>query len=69
MPDASTFCDKLYRWLSRGGGHVNAFTSSAELAATIERSTGLKHRATKTLHTSLSLPESPELAPSASTPG
>lgn len=54
VPDASTFCDRLYRWLSRGGGHVNAFTSSDDLAATIERATGLKHRATRTLHTSLS---------------
>src|SRR6185437_15783196 len=54
VPDASTHCDKLYRWLSRGGGHVNAFTSSKELATKIERATGLQHRATKTLHTSLS---------------
>ena len=27
VPDASTFCDRLYRWLARGGGHVNPFTS------------------------------------------
>lgn len=54
VPDASTFCDKLYRWLSNGGGHVNPFTSSADLAALIERRTGLRHRATRTLHTSLS---------------
>lgn len=54
VPDASTFCDKLYRWLSNGGGHVNPFTSSKDLAAMIERTTGLKHRATRPLHTSLS---------------
>ena len=36
VPDASTFCDRLYRWLSRGGGHVNAFTSAEELAARIQ---------------------------------
>ena len=54
VPDASTFCDKTYRWLARGGGHVNPFTSSSELAARIERATGLKHVATKTLFTSLS---------------
>jgi len=53
VPDASTFCDKLYRWLARGGGHVNAFTSSKDLAAIIEHTTGLKHIATKTLFTSL----------------
>ena len=22
VPDASTFADRLYRWLARGGGHV-----------------------------------------------
>jgi SAM-dependent methyltransferase len=27
VPDASTFCDRLYRWLAKGSGHVNAFTS------------------------------------------
>ncbi len=41
VPDASTFCDRFYRWLTRGGGHVNAFTSAEELAATVERATGL----------------------------
>jgi SAM-dependent methyltransferase len=54
VPDASTFCDRLYRWLARGGGHVNPFTSAAELAAQIERATGLPHVATRTLFTSLS---------------
>ncbi len=29
VPDASTFTDALYRWLSRGGGHVNAFQDAA----------------------------------------
>ena len=37
VPDASTFGDRLYRWLTWGGGHVNAFTSARELAATIEQ--------------------------------
>lgn len=54
VPDASTFCDRLYRWLARGGGHVNPFTSARELAATIERSTHLPHAGTRTLFTSLS---------------
>jgi SAM-dependent methyltransferase len=54
VPDASTFCDKIYRWLAKGGGHVNAFTSSEDLAIIVERATGLKHVATKTLFTSLS---------------
>ncbi|HEX5228167.1 MAG TPA: methyltransferase domain-containing protein [Bryobacteraceae bacterium] len=54
VPDASTFCDRLYRWLARGGGHVNAFTSPEELAAKIERATQLPHVATRTLFASLS---------------
>jgi SAM-dependent methyltransferase/DNA-directed RNA polymerase subunit RPC12/RpoP len=54
VPDASTFTDKLYRWLSRGGGHVNGFTSAGDLAKTIERCTGLPFVATRTLCSSLS---------------
>ena len=54
VPDASTFSDRLYRWLARGGGHVNAFSSAPELAVRIERSSGLRHVATRTLCTSLS---------------
>ncbi len=54
VPDASTFTDRLYRWLARGGGHVNAFCSADELAARIQAATGLQHVATRTLCTSLS---------------
>ncbi len=54
VPDASTFCDRLYRWLARGGGHLNAFTSARRLANTIESATHLRHIATRTLLTSLS---------------
>jgi SAM-dependent methyltransferase len=54
VPDASTFCDRLYRWLARGGGHVNPFTSAPELAGVIERATHLSHVNTRTLCTSLS---------------
>jgi hypothetical protein len=54
VPDASTLTDKLYRWLARGGGHVNQFASAQALALQIEQATGLKHRATRTLCTSLS---------------
>ncbi len=53
-PDASTFTDKLYRWLARGGGHVNAFTDAVALAHRVEQSTGLRHVATRPLYTSLS---------------
>jgi SAM-dependent methyltransferase len=54
VPDARTFCDRLYRWLARGGGHVNAFDSAPDLAARIQRATGLPHVATRTLCTSFS---------------
>ena len=54
VPDASTFADRLYRWLARGGGHVNPFTSAPELAGVIERATHLSHVNTRTLCTSLS---------------
>lgn len=53
VPDASTFCDRLYRWLARGGGHINPFTSSQQLAESIERATNLRHIETRTLCTSL----------------
>lgn len=54
VPDATTVSDRLYRWLARGGGHVNPFSSDRELAQTIEHATGLKHVATRTLCASLS---------------
>lgn len=54
VPDASTVTDRLYRWLARGGGHVNAFTSATETAAHIARAARLPHVATRTLCSSLS---------------
>ncbi|MBI1897801.1 MAG: class I SAM-dependent methyltransferase [Acidobacteria bacterium] len=54
VPDASTFTDRLYRWLARGGGHVNAFTSPRDVIDAVEPATGLPHRATRVLYTSLS---------------
>ncbi len=54
VPDATTITDRLYRWLAHGGGHVNQFSSASELAIQIERATGLKLVATRTLSTSLS---------------
>lgn len=54
VPDASTFCDRFYRWLTRGGGHVNAFTSAEELAARVERATGLPYVNSRILLASLS---------------
>jgi SAM-dependent methyltransferase len=55
VPDASTFSDKLYRWLASGGGHVNAFTSRDELIALVERHTGLRCVAGRLLISSLAM--------------
>ncbi|HYL76682.1 MAG TPA: class I SAM-dependent methyltransferase [Bryobacteraceae bacterium] len=55
VPDASTFSDRLYRWLASGGGHVNAFTSREELIALLERHTGMRYAAGRLLISSLSM--------------
>lgn len=54
VPDATTITDRLYRWLARGGGHVNQFSSPEQLTLMVEQATGLKHKLTRTLCTSLS---------------
>ncbi|HEY1221213.1 MAG: methyltransferase domain-containing protein [Bryobacteraceae bacterium] len=54
VPDAGTLTDRIYRWIGRGGGHVNPFRSPAEIVVLIERLTGLAHRATRDLYSSLS---------------
>jgi len=54
VPDSASLCDRLYRWLGRGGGHVNHFSAPRTLVARVEQSTGLKHVATRFLLTSFS---------------
>lgn len=54
VPDASTFSDRLYRWLARGGGHVNAFTAPMQLAAYVTRTTGMPLRSVTVLYSGLS---------------
>jgi SAM-dependent methyltransferase len=54
VPDAGTITDKIYRWLARGGGHVNAFHSAAELAETVSRHASVPRVASRTLCTSFS---------------
>ena len=54
VPDASTLSDRIYRWLARGGGHVNAFRTPQDVVAPVERLTSLPHRATHRLYSSLS---------------
>jgi len=52
VPDASTFSDKLYRWIYHGGGHINPFDSPAGLSRRIAERTGLQPVAVKVLHAS-----------------
>ena len=54
VPDAGTLTDRIYRWIGRGGGHVNAFRTASDVIEPVERLTGLKHQRTRTLHSGLS---------------
>ncbi len=53
VPDASTMTDRLYRWLGRGGGHVNLFTDVDALVRLVQEQTGLPHVGTRLLFSSL----------------
>src|ERR1700722_12314610 len=52
VPDASTLTDRIYRWLAKGGGHVNAFRSPQDVIAPVERYTHMPVRATHPLYSS-----------------
>jgi hypothetical protein len=54
VPDATTLTDRLYRWLARGGGHVNAFQSASEVIQWVSRRTGLRYAGGRVLCTSFS---------------
>ena len=54
VPDGSTFTDRVYRWLGRGGGHVNLFRSAEDVAVPVKHLTGLPLRRTTVLFSSLS---------------
>lgn len=54
VPDSSTFCDRVYRWLGKGGGHVNHFQSGGDLIAHVEQHTGLRMAGSRSLMTSFS---------------
>lgn len=54
VPDATTLTDRIYRWLGKGGGHVNAFRKSEDVEQLIEDGTGLHLRSTTLLFSSLS---------------
>ena len=55
VPDASTLADRLYRWMGRGGGHVNAFRSRGDLIALVAKHTGMPFAGGRLLLTSLSI--------------
>jgi hypothetical protein len=54
VPDSSTLTDRIYRWLARGGGHVNGFRSPEAVIGVVEGLAGLKHSGTNVLFSSLS---------------
>jgi len=54
VPDAGTLTDRIYRWLGRGGGHVNPFHSPGEVVAYVERYAGARHRSHQDLASGLS---------------
>jgi hypothetical protein len=54
VPDARTLTDRIYRWLGKGGGHVNPFRSAGEVARLVSALTGLTHRGGRILYSGLS---------------
>jgi SAM-dependent methyltransferase len=54
VPDATTLSDWLYRFLARGGGHVNRFVSARQVEQLVTAATGLEYRGHRVLFTSLS---------------
>lgn len=54
IPDSSSLTDRLYRWLAKGGGHVNQISNVQDLRARIETRIPLQHCATRLTLTSLS---------------
>jgi len=54
VPNAATLADRIYRWLGRGGGHVNPFRAPEEVASLVTRFTGLPLRSTTVLFSSFS---------------
>ncbi len=63
VPDASTFSDRLYRWIYHGGGHINPFRSGEELTNQIARITTLAPVATRILSSSFGFLEKSHFHP------
>jgi SAM-dependent methyltransferase len=53
VPDSTTLTDRIYRWLGRGGGHVNPFRAPEDVTGLVTRLTGFAHRGTTVLFSSL----------------
>lgn len=54
VPDATTVTDRIYRWLGRGGGHVNPFRTAGEVVKLVERFAHVSHAGTQDLGSGLS---------------
>lgn len=54
VPDSGAPANRIYRWMGRSREDVNAFRSPEEVTRLVERATGLPHRATRALFSSLS---------------
>lgn len=54
IPDSSTLTDWIYRWLGRGGGHVNQISDIGAFISSAESKARLRHSGTRLLLTSLS---------------
>lgn len=54
VPDATTLTDRIYRWMARGGGHVNAFRRPDDVIHPVCEETGLEYRGGYVLYSSLS---------------
>jgi SAM-dependent methyltransferase len=54
VPDSTPLTDHIYRWLGRGGGHVNAFRRPDDVIGVIGKFAALPHRGTRPLISGLS---------------
>ncbi len=54
VPDASTLTDRIYRWLSKGGGHLNPFDDAERFSELVAMKTGRPHAMTRLLYSSFS---------------
>lgn len=52
VPDASTFSDRLYRWVYRGGNHINPFCSLDGLSSDVTQATTLPLTGARALYSS-----------------